>query len=368
MEFVELTETEFERAKFKADSFLQDVRMYRRQVALGRDAFLVGVKSADGRILAKGVIMTHNWYLGKKLCRVPGGWVMDYDAEGWKEILGCMTVGAERFCAELGGIVIEISPNIVSQERDGENQVVEGGVNHLMVRDWLGLWGYKYLGEYECAKWTYALDLESKTAEELFRNFRKGHKAVIKRAMRDGVRVRELKDTELGVLDKLVAETAKRQGYHAPAMEYYQSMKEFFGDKIVNLVAEMPRYVLEGKDKPEGAADEEMVPLAASMFIESGEELVYSCSGSDDRYQKYGAPHLIQWEMIQRAVKGKYKRYNFYGIKPVKGSGVYNFKRGFRGYVREMLGMFALPIGLLGIIYVMRLKEVKYGCIEGEEE
>ncbi len=368
MEFVELTEEEFESAKFGADNFLQDVRMYRRQKAMGHDTFLVGVRDAEGKIVAKGVIMTHEWYLGKKLCRVPGGWVMDYDAENWREVLDFLTAQAKKFCARRGGIVIEISPNIVSQERNGDNNVVEGGAEHLAVKDELKKLGYKYLGEYECAKWTYALDVENKTADELFKNFRKGHKAVIKRAIRDGVKVRELGEDELDVLDGIVAETAKRQGFHAPEMAYYQTMKKYFGDKVINMVAELPQYILDGKEKPEDGKGEKMVPIAASMFVKSGEELVYSCSGSKPEYRQYGAPHLIQWEMIQRATKGEYKRYNFYGMKPVSGSGVYNFKRGFRGYVREMLGMFALPIGLIGRIYVAHLKEVTYSCIEGEGE
>ena len=365
MDFVELTEAEFEQARFSCDNFLQDVRMYRRHRAMGRDTFLVGVRNAAGKVVAKGIIMTQKWYLGKKLCRVPGGWVMDYEAENWREVLDFLTAEAKEFCAKQGGIVLEIAPNIVSEERDGENKVIEGGVSHLAVKDELVKLGYKYLGEYECTKWTYALDVETKTAEELKRNFRKGHKAVINRALREGMRVRELGDGELGILDEIVAATAERHGFQNSGMEYYRTMKEHFGEKVINVVAEMPRSVLEGKEK--GGA-EEWVPLAASMFVDSGEELVYLSSGSRPEYQKYGAPHLIQWEMIQRAVKGKYKRYNFYGMKPVSGSGVYGFKRGFRGYVREMLGMFALPIGFLGKIYVARLKEITYACIKGEEE
>ncbi len=367
MEFVELSEAEFERAQFDCDNFLQSVEMYRRHKALGRETYLVGVRDTmTQKILAKGVIMTHKWYLGRKLCRVPGGWVMDYEAKNWREVLDFLTEQAKEFCAQRGGIVIEIAPNIVMQARDGENNVV-GGEDHLAVKDELVSLGYKYLGEYECTKWTYALDLKDKEEEEIFRNFREGHRRVMKKGLKVGVKVRGLSNGELGVLNEIVADTAKRRGFHDSGMDYYRTMKEYFGDKVWHMVAEAPRYVLAGKPEPENEADKKMMPIAAAMFVGSGEEVIYLCGGSKTEYRKLGAPHLIQWEMIQRAKEAGYTRHNFYGMKPVKGSGVYMFKQGFHGYVREMLGMFALPIGMLGKIYTARLKEITYACIKGEE-
>lgn len=355
MEFVELTEAEFAGAGFGCDNFLQSVEMYRRHVAMGRETYLVGVRDTETKkILAKGVIMTHKWYLGKKLCWVPGGWVMDYDAEGWRKVLDFLTEKAKEFCAKRGGIVLEISPNIVSQERDGENNLVNKGRDHLAVKEELKKLGYKYLGEYECTKWTYALDLEGKTAEEIFRNFREGHRRVIKKALKSGVRVRELSNGELGILDEIVAGTAQRRGFRDSGMDYYRTMKEHFGEGVKLMVAEVP--------------EEKWVPISAAMFVGSGEEMIYLCGGSKPEYKKYGAPHLVQWEMIQRAKDAGYKRFNFYGMKPVSGSGVYMFKQGFRGYVQEMLGMFALPIGVLGKVYAAKLKEITYACIKGEEE
>ena len=79
--------------------------------------------------------------------------------------------------------------------------------------------------------------------------------------------------------------------------------------------------------------------------------------------QKYGGAHLIQWQMIQEAIKSGCQKYNFYGVYPVEGNGVYNFKLGFRGRVEELLGTFILPIGLLGKLYAARLHPREYGEI-----
>lgn len=63
----------------------------------------------------------------------------------------------------------------------------------------------------------------------------------------------------------------------------------------------------------------------------------------------FNAQYLIQWEMINYAVKNHYKRYNFYGItgnfdKNNKDYGMYEFKKGFNGYVIQLIGELQLPI------------------------
>lgn len=72
----------------------------------------------------------------------------------------------------------------------------------------------------------------------------------------------------------------------------------------------------------------------------------------------------MQWKMIQEAVEKDCEKYNFYGVRPVEGDGVYNFKLGFRGKVEELLGTFILPIGMIGKMYVVRLPVREYGEVK----
>lgn len=381
LSFCELTEVEFGGLDFACGSFLQSVEMYQRYKALGREAYLVGVRrgaqgsrgSSQGEIVAAGLILVRSWRFGKKIMRVPGGWLMDYDKDDHAGILKFLTVRAKEFCRKKGGMVVEISPNIVSQSRDNENKVVEGGADgdlvtkgkgHLGVRQELIEMGYKYLGEYEQAKWTYVLELEGKTPEELLMGFRTTHRQLIRKAERDGVRVRELKGDELGILKKITAEAGERHGFHEPEVDYYRSMKEAFGEKVKFVVAEIPASqvsaeLLEGVEVVDG-----YVPLAASMFVDDGREIVYLYSGSLRKLQRYNGAYAIQWWAITRTLEKGYARYNMYGVRPVAGNGVYAFKQGFRGRVEELLGTFALPVGLLGRLYLARLKPREYGEIE----
>lgn len=294
----------------------------------------------------------------------------------WQEVLKFMTEQAKVFCRERGGIAIEIAPNIMSQPRDAHNQVTEGEDN-LAVREELQRLGYKYLGEYEQVKWTFVLDVEGKTAEELFKAFRTDHRQRIRRAEREGVRVRELRNDELGVLKKIAAEAGERHGFQDPDVNYYETMKKAFGEKIKFVVAELPAEKLENdqksveitekkagkveKNDQRSVSEQKYVPLAAAMFVIDKNEIIYLYSGSVRSLQKYGGAHLIQWKMIQEAIEYGCKKYNFYGVYPVEGNGVYNFKLGFRGRVEELLGTFVLPIGVIGKLYVKRLKYREYG-------
>lgn len=376
MEFVELDETEFRGAEFESRSFLQTVEMYERYKELNREAYLVGVvikqspqelrQGRKRRILAMGLLSARNWRLGRKIFQVPGGWLMNYDQKAEvigerilsrEEILRFLTTATRDFVRRRGGIVLEISPNIEARPRDRKNNVLPGK-DHLDVKAELEKIGYKYLGEVGQVKWQYVLELkggrELVTAEGLFRDFRTDHRQRIRRAKREGVRIRQLGLDELPVLKQITAEAGERHGFQDPQLAYYRSIKKHFGEQVKFMVAELPA-------EKAGGAEGEWIPLAAGMFINDGKELIYLYSGSVRKYQKYGGAHLMQWEMIQEASKTGCKRYNFYGVRPVEGDGVYNFKQGFRGHVEELLGTFALPTGILGKFYLFRQKPREYG-------
>lgn len=365
MEFVELTEGEFEGLKLRCgcENFLQSVEMYRRYRGMKREVYLVGVKDDKGKLLVAGLLMAQLWHFGKKIFRAAGGWLMDYDGENWQEILQAMTEGVREFCRQKDGVMLQISPNIVSQARDIDNKVIEGEDNRAVKAE-LEKLGYKYLGEYEQAKWQYVLDLGDKTPDELLMSFRVGHRQWIRRAEREGMRVRELELDELDTMKRIAAAAGERQGYKDPEIEYYRLMKEYFGDKVRYVVAEAPVAAVEARGFEVKNEKNGYVPVATAMFVRDKHELIYLYSGSLAEYQQLAGSHYIQWLAILGAMDEGYKRYNFYGVKPVAGNGVYHFKRGFKGHVRELLGTFVLPIGWLGKLYVAHLKPREFGEVK----
>ena len=98
------------------------------------------------------------------------------------------------------------------------------------------------------------------------------------------------------------------------------------------------------------AQDGEVVAIAAAMFVWHERECVYLFSGSDPRYAKFCASTAIQHQVMCECLERGVTRYNFYGIDGVfddpndPGRGLLLFKRGFGGYVEEMMGSFTLPV------------------------
>ena len=91
--------------------------------------------------------------------------------------------------------------------------------------------------------------------------------------------------------------------------------------------------------------------LSAAMFMMTGHEVIYLFSGNYDEYMKFNAQYAIQWNMIQYANEHGFDKYNFYGIsgnfdENDSEYGVYEFKRGFSGYVEELIGEFQMPINM----------------------
>lgn len=350
MEFVKLTEKEFADFAEHAQgcNFLQSIYMYRRYQKKHQECYLLGVKSAQKVILAGLVVATRR--LGKwKIFNAPGGVLGDYS----QPVLEVFTTGVKNFLKSKSGMVLMISPNLISTERDIDAKPVPGGEDNLKIKASLERLHYRYLGEYIQAKWVYVLPTKNANPEEIYKNFRKGHKLSIRYAKpRYGVKIRELKVSELEILQKLCAESGDFHGFQAPSITYFQEMKAAFKDHCKFMVAEMP-------DPETGKT----IPVAGAMFILYGNEIVYLFSGSHRQYKKYGGPHLMQWQMIQRAIKDGYAQYNFYGVRPEPGNGVYAFKRGFKGTVVELLGTFMLPLNLPGKIYTLTRKVQKFGKI-----
>ena len=85
------------------------------------------------------------------------------------------------------------------------------------------------------------------------------------------------------------------------------------------------------------------------MFMLIQPEVIYLSSGNYEEFMKFNSQYLIQWELIKYGIENGFKKHNFYGIpeninEHPKDYGIYEFKRGFNGYVEELIGEYELPI------------------------
>ena len=239
------------------------------------------------------------------------------------------------------------------------------------------------------------MDINGLTKEELFKTFKPNTRNNINKTLNKyKLNVRKISYDELNEFKLITEDTCQRRGFKDKTLKYYQDMYKTFKDQVVFYICELdiPKYINNLEEENKSALEKinnlsnspqnrnrkislqqeidsnnkkiieinkikaekgNILPLSCAMFILFGDEIVYLFSGSYDEYMSFNGQYRLQWEIISYAADNNYQRYNFYGIKDLfnkegKDYGVYEFKKGFNGYVEELLGTFSKPIGLLG--------------------
>ena len=215
----------------------------------------------------------------------------------------------------------------------------------------------------------------------------------IRKAEKFGITVNEIAYDELDKFQSIMEETGARKGFHVRNLSYFQEMYKLFHDKNeikyfiteLDLKAYIERLTREKSEKEEKLSSlsdakyndgqkknlnneiasinkriaesnkirkdtgKDVITLSGSMFMLIQPEVIYLSSGNYEEYMNFNSQYLIQWELIKYGIENGFKKHNFYGIpahinEHPKDYGIYEFKRGFNGYVEELIGEFALPI------------------------
>jgi len=395
MEFVELTEKEFEKFvdKQKEKNFFQTIMMKHRIEMDNLKVYLLGVKENNKVIAASLVAETNHSFMNKKTYEAYKGFILDYNN---KELVEFMTKETIKFLKDKDGLRLIIDPYIPNVSRNMDAEIVDG-IDNRNVKEYLEKIGYK---EHNGAqvKWCYCLDINGKTSDELFNDFRSSTRNNINKTIsKFKLNVKTLKKEELSEFKKITSDTCDRREFKDKTLKYYEEMYDCFKDDVTFMVVELncdtyinnledeikeyDRKINELSDSSSNKKKKEefkkqleankkkileveelkkekgnIIPLSGAMFMLYGDEIVYLFSGSYEEYMKYCGQYRLQWEIIKYAADNKYQRYNFYGIQDVfnpngKDRGVYEFKKGFGGYVEELLGSFEIEISFTGKVY-----------------
>ena len=404
MKFCELSDQEIEKftLNHEQSNFFQSLYMKELLIKENREVYLLGLKDDKDNVIAATLLASSNSFMGKKTYEALKGFLIDYSNE---ELVLTFTNYIKKFINEHNGFRLTIDPYIVFKQRDTDANIIKGGVDNSFVKDYLLKNGFKKMKNSAQVKWTYVLDIDGKSSEELLKLCRSNTRNYINRTMNKYKLVmEELPYEKLDVFKKITQDTCDRRGFNDRSLEYYQNMYKIFKDKLKVLVTKLDcnLYIKTLEDEKNGYLDKiknlsdsasnkkkkeimkkditsidkkieevnllkqehgEYIILSGAMFVLYGNEIVYLFSGSYDEYMKYCGQYRLQWEMIKYAADNNYKRYNFYGIKDVfdkngKDYGVYEFKKGFNGYVEELFGAYETGTNLTYRIYSL-LKSIK---------
>lgn len=394
--------------------FLQSDYHAKKLARNGWEIEFIQIRNED-EIVAGGILAMIPLMKIFKYCYVPRGFIMDYHDERTVREVSSLV---RDYLKSKNVIYMEMDPAILLQQRDQNGNLVENGFNnfdvikHLKEANFIQL---PLLSGYDLSKecrWVSVLDLKNKTKEEIFKAFSYSTRQDIRGSEKYCVKVRELKEDELEILDTMEKDTSKRHSFDGFSLEYYKDLYATYGkehvktcyayldipayqDKIQNEFKKTEKNIhkiqafLEehpGNTKKEKRLKTENeyylslqkklnqmddlkeqfgqeVPLASCLFIKYAHQIVYLVGASNYEYRLFKGPYAIQWKMIQEAIEEGYTDYNFYGIsgffeKGQEGYGVFDYKRGFNADVHEYIGNFILPCKPFAFYLYNKLKKV----------
>ncbi|TAL62250.1 MAG: peptidoglycan bridge formation glycyltransferase FemA/FemB family protein [Bacteroidetes bacterium] len=172
---------------------------------------------------------------------------------------------------------------------------------------------------------TIQIQLAGKTPEDIFKDFSKGHKSSVKKALKEEVEVRMIRDKEsLEKLASIYDEMHHRKGLILPLID---------SGNVFTRVAEKELGVVAGVFKNN-------VLLGGVVFISEGNNFLYKFGATDVQYHHVPVLHIAIYEMIKYAIEAGFKKMDLCGYDPDAKEGSYAygvnlFKKGFGGEIIE---------------------------------
>ncbi len=396
MELREVDKEKFNQyaSKFTCKNFFQTSNMGDSLELRGKKVYYLGLFD-NTECVALTMLVESKTFMFKKIFDSLKGFLIDYNDINKVKIF---TEKLLEFIKSKNGFKLNIDPYIIEVERDIDGNIVSNGKNNYLVIEALKNMRYQKCKYDTQVRFNFCLDL-NKSEQEIFGEFKATTRNLISKAERIGVEVIDLKYDELDKFKAITDDTCKRRGFTNKTLPYYQSMYKAFGNQVVFKLARLniikykeyliklrhdyeekidkivgsnkkkdnyifeinniDKKILKIKDLP---VNNGYVDLAAAMFMLYGEETIYLFSGSYDELNDYGGQYLIQWDVIKYGINKGYRRHNFFGImnfqdKSDKDYGIYLFKRGFNGYVEELIGEYTIYTkGLVSFIYKLKSK------------
>ena len=282
----------------------------------------IAVRSEDGAIRGSLAVMTRKVPgIGRTLmygCRGP---VCDLDD---RETFSQLLDGAKALAKKYKSYVIKIDPDVPSSNTAFSSMLQsfgfrakEGGKNFEAIQP----------------RYVFRLNVEGKTEEELLANFHQKWRYNIRLAERKGVTVRICGKEMVPAFSDLMLTTGVRDGFVTRKPEYFAAMLDNLGEHARLYMA----------------FDPNDTPIAGTLAIHYGDKVWYLYGASSNEHRNLMPNYLLQWRMIQWAVKTNCRIYDFRGVSGDVSEdnplyGLFRFKQGFGGDFTEFVGEMDLVL------------------------
>ncbi len=295
--------------KLNPNTFLESPNWGQMQNELGEKVVYFGAYE-DGDLVGVALGITVSAKRGSFLF-CPHGPIVESNKDK-KEITRLLLKRVEEYARQANLAFVRVSP----LELDSKE-----------TKDFYSSLGYRPAPMHMHAETMWVLDIKP-TEEDLLKGMRKTTRNLVRRAERDGVKIRISEETaDLVTFEKLYEETADRENFVAFSAKYLKAeFNSFVKDhRVFFAFAEYNGDV-----------------IAGALITVYGNTGFYHQGASTRKWPKIPGAYLLQWEIIRELKKRGLERYNFWGIAPTDDpkhpwAGLSLFKQGFGGYREDYL-------------------------------
>ncbi|MDR0950306.1 MAG: aminoacyltransferase [Candidatus Ancillula sp.] len=334
MQFKELTDEEFDKFAKNYDqaNFNQCSEMGNIRKQSNSEVFYLGILKNE-KIIAACLLEIPQSKIKHGV--ISFGPLLDYDN---LNLLSFWTKEIKLWGSQYNLLYITIRPYLPYQLHESDGKIIQNTQNDTMLSNLKSLqynhFGWTITGDDAVNRWHYCKNISSfNSYDELFSSLDSETRRRIRYAKKHGVTVRELTLDEIDIFINTFEDTAKRLNFKTRDENYYYQLKKQFGDKCILLVAEVD---INGEKK-----------IASSgLFIKSNTEFIHYLGGNRREFMKYKSSYAIEDWGLKYTFENKLQIYNMLGINGNfdKTNGLWDFKSRFNGFIRELPGLFTLPI------------------------
>lgn len=377
MEFVELSMEEFKNIQdnMPLNSFYQTVEWGEFKAINEWKVCYVGVKK-ENRIISATMLLFKKFLGSKNLFYAPRGFMMDYNDSA---VLKFFTFELKKYIRSKGGISLKIDPFLEYKHHDNNGDIINDGFSNYDIYTDLIKLGYKhkkftvgYSSEAQY-RWSYYLDI-NKSIDDLMVNMDQRCRRCIRKSLNYPLIMVDVDNNNIDDFKSIMESTASRQGHYDRSREYYLNLQNKLKDRVKLVIVYLKRseYLDKFRDDKQYNAilneTRELIPLSAGVFIFDKNKANYVYGGTEAKYMSFMAQYRIQFEMISLSIEKNIDIYDFGGISGdfkhgTSNYGVYEFKRGFGGYVVEYIGEFDLVTNYF-FYYLFNLSYFSYRLLK----
>ena len=241
-----------------------------------------------------------------------------------EEIIKDLKDGADLLAKKYNAFVLRVEPDILKSDEEFRKIITKNG---FKIKD-----DSKDFKDEIQPRFVFRLNLKGKTEEEVFAELHQKTRYNVRLATKKGVVIKEGTREDLKDFHKIMIETGERDNFIIRSLEYFEKMYDEMAPNHMKL------FMAYHEDKP----------ISGIIPIMYGNKVWYLYGASSNSHRNLMPNYLLQWTMIQEAIKRGADMYDFRGVSGVVDEshpqyGLYRFKKGFNADFTEFIGEIYIP-------------------------